>query len=208
MTEKPRPISQVLIDLKAQVPEDKVCGFDILEALHERGFGFLLFIFALPAALPLPAVGYGTVLAVPLLFLSAQQAIGRHTIWVPEFVKHKSVDRAGFEGMVDKALPFVRKLEILIRPRLGFVTQGVFSHLIGVLGFIMALSVSIPLPLTNTVPSFGIALMGIGVVMRDGLAVIAGAIIGTAWVMMIAFVLVFIGVEGIDLVKEFIKGFI
>ncbi|MGH1399360.1 MAG: exopolysaccharide biosynthesis protein [Alphaproteobacteria bacterium] len=207
-TETPRPISQVLIDLKSQVPEDKVCTFDILEALHERGFGFLIFLFALPAALPLPAVGYGTLLSIPLLFLTAQQAIGRHTIWIPQKLKYKSITRANFEAMVNKATPFVQKIEILIRPRLGFITQGVFSHIIGILGIIMTASIAIPLPLTNTVPAFGIALMAIGVIMRDGLAVIAGALIGTAWVAMVAFVLIFIGIEGIDLIKETIKGWL
>ena len=208
MTETPRPISQVLIDLKDQVPQDKVCGFDILEALHERGFGFLLFIFALPAALPLPGLGVNVIIALPLLFLTTQVAMGRHTIWIPDFIKYKSIDRAKFEVMVEKALPFVKKLELFVRPRLGFITQGVFSVLIGIFGLIMALSICVPLPLTNTVPAFGIALMALGVIMRDGLAVIAGAIIGTLWVCMTFFLIIFFGMEGIDMVKETIKGWI
>jgi len=207
-SETPRPISQVLIELKDQVPEEKVCTFDLLEALHERGFGFLLFIFALPAALPLPGLGINIIVALPLLFLTAQQAMGRHTIWIPEKMKYKSIDRATFEAMVDKAVPFVKKIEFFVRPRLGFITQGVFSVFIGILGLIMALSICIPLPLTNTVPAFGIALMAVGVIMRDGLAVIAGALIGTAWVLMIFFVIVFLGAEGVDLVKETIKGWL
>lgn len=206
--EKPRPISQVLIELKDQVPEEKVCTFDLLEALHERGFGFLLFIFALPAALPLPGLGINVVVALPLVFLTAQQAMGRHSIWIPEKMKYKSIDRTTFEGIVDKALPFVKKIEFFVRPRLGFITQGVFSVLIGILGLIMALSICVPLPLTNTVPAFGIALMAVGVIMRDGLAVIAGALIGTAWVLMIFFVIIFLGAEGVDLVKETIKGWL
>ena len=203
-----RPISQVLIDLKDQVPEEKVCTFDLLEALHERGFGFLLFVFALPAAIPLPGLGVNVIIALPLLFLTAQQAMGRHTIWIPEWMKYKSVDRKTFEGIVDKSLPFVKKIEFFVRPRLGFITQGVFSVFIGILGLVMALSICVPLPLTNTVPAFGIALMAVGVIMRDGLAVIAGAIIGTAWVCMIFFVILFFGMEGVDLVKETIKGWL
>lgn len=204
----PRPISEVLVELKEQMPAEKVCTFDLLEALHERGFGFLLFIFALPAALPLPGLGINVIIALPLVFLTAQQAMGRHSIWIPKKMKYKSISRERFEAMVDKSLPFVKKIEFFVRPRLGFITQGVFSILIGILGLIMALSICIPLPLTNTVPAFGIALMAIGVVMRDGLSVIAGAIIGTAWVFMIFFVIIFLGVEGIDLVKETIKGWL
>lgn len=208
MTETPRPISEVLIDLKGELPDEKVCTFDLLEALHERGFGFLLFIFALPAAIPLPGLGINLVIALPLLFLTFQQAIGLQSIWIPNWMKYKSISKTQFEAIVDKALPLIQKVEFFVRPRLGFITQGVFSVLIGILGLVMALSICIPLPLTNTVPAMGIALMALGVIMRDGLAVIAGAVLGTAWVFMIFFVIIFLGVEGIDLVKETIKGWL
>ncbi|MBL4804639.1 MAG: exopolysaccharide biosynthesis protein [Alphaproteobacteria bacterium] len=206
MSKTIRPISQVLFDLRESVPKDKVCTFDLLQALHERGFGFLLFIFALPAAIPLPGLGVNLIIAAPLVFLTAQQALGRHTIWIPEKIKYKSINRATFEGMLDAAMPYLVKIEYLIRPRLGFMTQGVFGNIIGIAGLVMALSVCIPLPLTNTVPSMGIALMAIGVIMRDGLAVLAGMILGLVWVAMITYVLIFIGTEGLDLVKETIKS--
>ena len=208
MNDTPRAISEVLIDLQKKLPKEKVCTFDILEALHERGFGFLLFIFALPAALPLPGLGVNLIIAAPLLFLTIQQAMGRHRIWIPEKLRTKSISAARFKSMLDAALPFITKIEIFLRPRLGFITQGVFSNLIGVMGVIMALSVCVPLPLTNTVPSMGIALMALGVIMRDGLAVIAGAILGLAWVLMISYVLIFIGAEGLDFIKETIKSYL
>lgn len=201
-----RSISDVLRDLQKQLPPEKVCTFDLLEALHERGFGFLIFIFALPAALPLPGLGINLIVALPLLFLTAQQALGRHKIWVPEKMKYKSISRDKFNEIVNAALPYLAKLEILIRPRLGFITQGLCSNLIGVLGFVMALTVCIPLPLTNTVPSLGIALMAVGVIMRDGLAVLAGAIVGSLWIAMLATAVILFGTEGIDIIKDAIKS--
>ncbi len=203
-----RPISEVLTDLTAELPPEKICTFDLLEALHERGFGILIFIFALPAALPLPGLGINTVIALPLLFLTVQQAMGRHRIWVPEWMKYKSISRAQFEGFINMAVPHLRRLEFLIRPRLGFVTQGVFSLLIGLAGVIMTLSICVPLPLTNTVPAFGVALMALGVVMRDGLAVIAGMIIGLTWTVGIFYILIFMGAQGLEMVKDTILSYI
>ena len=110
--------------------------------------------------------------------------------------------------MISKALPYMRKIEHLIQPRLGFVTQGLFSNIIGILGFIMALSVCLPVPLTNTVPSLGIAIMAVGVIMRDGLSVTIGALIGTAWVLMLLLIVMFLGAEGIDVFKDTLKSFI
>lgn len=201
-----RALSHLLSDLKDHTTCEGITVKTLLEAFHERGFGFFLFLFALPAALPVPAFGLNTVIALPLLLLTAQQAMGRHTIWVPKRWHDKTLSEAKVDGFITAATPWIKRLEIFIKPRLGFITQGHVSKLIGILGFIMALAVSIPLPLTNTVPSFGIALMAIGILMRDGLAVIGGAVIGMIWVLLLVSFVVIYGPDGFDVVKEFIKG--
>lgn len=201
-------LSAILTDFKSSLTGERVSVDAILEAFHERGFGFLLFIFALPAALPFPAVGIGTVFAPALLVLTAQQAAGRHTVWLPRRVRTMTVNRAFLIALLDKGMPWIRRVEYLIRPRIEFATQGFFSHLAGVLGFIMAVSVLLPVPLTNTVPSFGIALMAVGVIMRDGLAVLAGAVIGTGWVLMLCLIVTFLGAEGLEIFKATVKSFL
>lgn len=214
-----RSLSQLLLDLKHRFSQedalrsepntvgDTVSIGNLLEAFHERGFGFFLFLFALPMALPLPVPpGINILLASPLLLMTAQQALGRHTIWLPEKMKQKGFGTEKLLRMIDTALPWTQRLEMFVRPRLGFITQGLFSNIIGLLGFVMALSVCVPVPLTNTLPSLGIALMAIGVLVRDGLAVIAGAVIGTAWVIMLVAVTIFFGAEGIEIAKEAIKS--
>ncbi len=203
-----RTLSELLEDLRSHITGESISLKALLAAFHERGFGFFLFLFSLPAALPVPAFGINALIALPLLLLTAQQAVGRHTIWLPEKWQSKTISKTKVEGFITSATPWIKRLEFFIRPRLSFMTQGHISKLIGVLGFIMALAVSIPLPLTNTVPSFGIAMMAIGVLMRDGLAVIGGAIVGTLWViLLVGFVLIY-GPEGFDMVKDFIKGLI
>lgn len=202
-------ISETLQSFQAQISGDLVTIADILEGLHERGFGFVLLIFALPMAMPLPVPpGVNVLLASPLVLLTAQQALGRHTIWVPEWFKAKSVSRETIDGFLNKAIPLLRKVEILVKPRLEFVTRGVFSNLIGVLGLLMALTTAIPVPLTNTVPCIGISIMAIGVLSRDGLAVIGGALIGIVWIAILALAIIFLGAEGIDFVKDVIKSWL
>ena len=202
-----RSLSDILKSIETECKGESISINDLLEAFHERGFGFFLFLFSLPAALPLPAIGVGTILGIPLIFLTAQQAIGRRTIWFPEKFKNKSLKRESVIAMIDKALPWTQRIEKLVKPRLSFVTHDVFSRLIGVFGFIMALSVSIPLPLTNTVPSLGIAIMSVGVITRDGLAILVGAAIGMIWVCAITAIILFLGTEGVDIVKDLIKGY-
>lgn len=202
-----RSISELFEKTFLPLQQDRISMGDILDAVHERGFGFILFVIALPMALPLPVPpGVNILLASPLILLTAQQAIGRRTIWLPQKILNKSVTREKFQNIVQGCLPWLKRMEFFIRPRMGFITQGLFSNLIGLFGLIMALSVCIPLPLTNTVPSLGIALMALGVIMRDGLAVIAGMVIGLSWVAALAYFAIFFGTEGIDMMKEGIKS--
>ena len=140
------------------------------------------------------------------MMLTAQQAIGRKTLWLPEKWKSKEVSSAKIESFLDAAKPWLKRIEFFIRPRLSFITQGVFSYVIGITGFIMSLAVAIPLPLTNTVPAFGIALMAVGILMRDGLAVIGGMLIGLAWVVLLITAFYLFGSEAVDIIKNFIKG--
>lgn len=205
--QKPRGLSQLLIDFDNALVNERTSVDDIVQALHERGFGALLFIFALPAALPLPVPpGINVIIALPLIILTFQQMIGRSRLWLPAKIKQKSVETSKLKKMLEGAEVWVKRAEKVIRPRVGFITQGVFSRLIGLCGLIMALSVTIPIPLSNTVPSFAIALMSIGVLMRDGLAVLAGAIIGLVWVVVLYSLLIYFGLEGVDMLKDYIKS--
>lgn len=204
-----RSLTDLLTDLIPQLKNSDTSVNELLEAFHERGIGVVLFIFALPMALPVPVPpGINVLLATPLLLLTAQQALGRHKIWMPQKIRRKTVSTAKLKKTITAAVPFIKKIEFFIRPRLAFITQDGPSRLTGLLGFIMALSVCVPLPLTNTVPSFGIALMAIGVTMRDGLAVITGAVIGMAWVTMLVGALLYFGPEAFDIIKQTIKSVI
>lgn len=204
-----RPISELLEDEFLTIEGEDITFRSILEGFHERGFGFLLFLFAFPMALPVPKPpGISTIIAIPILLLTAQQMIGRHTIWLPEKILNKSFSRDKFVGLISKSLPWIKRLEILVKPRLGFVTQGFFSCMVGFAGAFMSLFIMIPLPLTNTVPSMGIALMSIGVMMRDGLAVIGGMAIGLVWIFLWFYFAIYFGAEGIEILKQTIKSFL
>lgn len=204
-----RSISNLLNDFKSDLPKGQVSLDHVLLAFHERGFGFALFIFALPMAMPIPVPpGVNVLLASPLIVLTLQLAIGRSTIWMPKSWRSKALQKKSIESMIDAALPFVQKMEYLVKPRFALITQGIASNIIGVLGLIMALTICIPLPLTNTVPSMGIALMALGLIMRDGVFVLLGALIGTAWVALLGFAALTYGPEGLEILKDAIKSFL
>ncbi len=204
---QPRSLSTILREIQPLLPEGTITLGDFLTLFKDRGTAFIMFLIALPAALPVPAIGIFLIVAPPLLFLSFQQIMGRQIIWLPRWLQERHIKSSSFKNVISKAIPYVEKAEIISKPRLIFLTHGISTSIIGLMGFFMALSVLVPLPLTNTVPSLGIALMALGILMRDGIAVIVGAMIGLGWVLMLIILFLYFGSETVDVVKGFFHSF-
>lgn len=194
------PLSKVLGDLQNDLPADLTTG-TLVEALRERGIGALMVLFALLVMIPIP--GLNTLFAVPLVLLTARQAMGRDTVWLPARIMERKLDPAKTAGAIAKVLPCLRLLEKILRPRLPWVTTGT-TRLIGALGVCMSLFASIPIPLTHTVPGFGLLLMAGGITQRDGLAVLAGAIIGMSYIILVIGAVVILGPHAVDIVHHMI----
>ena len=202
-------ISDIFKKIDTQITGETVSIGDLIEAVHERGFGFLILILSAPMALPIPVPPFlNILLASPLILLTAQQAVGKQRIWLPQWMLQKTIKRRRMSAMIKAILPWAIKIETFIKPRLVFVTSGIFTHIIGIFGLIMALAICVPIPMTNTVPSLGIALMAIGIIAHDGLAILAGAIIGVLWVIFLSTVIIFLGTEGIEIVKATLQSYL
>jgi len=201
LIQTPRHINNILDEIKTGLSNETSTLGNLVDVMHERGFGILIFLFALPMAIPLPVPpGVNLLFSVPLLFLTFQQIYGAKKPWLPRSIRQKSINKSKLDKMIDGAKPWTNRLSVFIKPRLAFVTHGYISHVIGIFGFLFALCVSIPVPMTNTVPSFAILLMAIGILMRDGLAIIGGMVIGSIWVVLLAT----LGVSGFKALLSFI----
>lgn len=177
----PRSLSDLMIDLKTRFEGQDVSLSAILEAFHERGFGFFLLIMGLFCIIPVPTFGLKSLVCLPMAILTLQQALGRHTLWMPEIFKNKVVRKDIFAAFIEHGLKWTAKLETIAKPRMPSMTQGISSHLIGITGTFMIACIIVPLPFTNTVPAIGVILMSVGVLVRDGLAVLIGMILGTVY---------------------------
>lgn len=173
-----RRFSEALRDLAAAEGE-RIAVADILTAFGDRAFGALMLVFATPNVLPTPP-GTSTVLAVPLLFITAQLMLGRSVLWLPRLITSRSVARADFARTVDRMVPWLVKVEKLLRPRLPFLIGPVADRLIGAACLLLAIILVLPIPLGNLLPALAIAAFAIGLIERDGIAVSVGWIITAA----------------------------
>lgn len=195
----PEKISKLLISFQNGLKEcETITVGEIVREFKDRSITFFTFLLALPAALPMPGLGINLVIALPLLFLSCQLIIAKDHLWLPHRFEKKALNANRLSGMLTIAIPWVQKMEWFLRPRLRFLTHRYIYPFVGIAALIMSISVCVPLPATNTVPCFGIAMMSLGLLTRDGFALMTGFCIGLGWVLG----LVYFGFEMVDWLKS------
>ncbi|MDY7015995.1 MAG: exopolysaccharide biosynthesis protein [Cyanobacteriota bacterium] len=185
---------------------------DILALAEERIFGFLFVTLALPSAIPVPAAGYSIPFGILLALLAVQLIMGRQRPWLPRRMVNSSIKRETARKFVKAGLPWLRRLEALTRPRLTFICTSLPGRVVlGCTIALMATSMMIPIPGTNTFPAAGIFIIGMGLVEDDGAISLGGVIFcGLVVALMVSVVLAFIygGTSLLDALKTWIKGLI
>lgn len=156
---------------------------EIRDHLDERGFGLMILILSIPCLVP-ALYGVPQVLGVPMLLLAGQMLIGRQEPWLPEAVLNRRAPASWLKQMADFAQRRLRWTERLSRARLRVFADGPAEQ---VAAFFMILAIlTIVLPMTNTVPSVGLALMAMGLIQRDGLFVLVGMAVAAGWALFLA----------------------
>lgn len=182
----------------------------IMNRVSVKSFGILLAILAIPSAVPVPAPGYSVPGGIALLILGTQLVRRREYPWLPDRILRKEVRVGQRPRLIRMMVFFLRIFEIFIRPRLHFVFSNTLCYrLLGAVVLLCGLSMCIPVPLTNTAPAFGVFLIGLGMLEEDGFLSGVGALAGITGLFLTLAVLtaiVFFGLEGVDLLKEFLRS--
>jgi hypothetical protein len=159
-------LSAILTAIARSQHRERISIADLLHALEHRAIGALMFIFAVPNAIPVPP-GVSAILGAPLIFLSFQLMIGRRP-WLPRIITDRSLARADFEKVVDLATPWLAKAERLMRPRLQFLAMPPAEYVVGAVCLLLSIILFLPIPLGNMLPAFTICVLALGVLERDG----------------------------------------
>ncbi|MDG7052730.1 MAG: exopolysaccharide biosynthesis protein [Wolbachia endosymbiont of Alcedoecus sp.] len=187
---------------------DKITLFDIKTALHERGFGILMIIFSLPLSVPIPVPpGYTTILSIPLILFSLQLLLGFDSPWMPHWLERKSFQRSTLALVVEKTSPALRKIEKFMKPRMSFIFCGPGEKILAFIMLLCALSIAIPLPLTNFIPAIGTTLISLGIMSKDGLLSILGVLVSLCG-LLLTLVVVVKGPQLILGAFSFLKSFV
>ncbi|MHB1109506.1 MAG: exopolysaccharide biosynthesis protein [Devosia sp.] len=165
-------LSAILLAIAQAQDKERISIGDLLEALRHRALGALMFVFAVPTALPMPP-GVSAIVGAPLLFLSVQLMFGMRP-WLPKIITDRSLSKVDFDKVVATTAPWLAKAESIMRPRLQFLARGPAVHLVGFVALAMSIVLFLPIPLGNMLPSVAICIMALGILERDGVWVLIG----------------------------------
>ena len=180
-----RRTSGILRQILEDNPQDTISVEQILIGLGTTSFGTSIMVFATPELIPIPVPGISALAALPEMVLGAQMMVGSQEVRLPKALLKRSIPRKAFARAVKTILPFLERMEKNVRPRWQWATSPLAKRFLG--AFIVALAgvVSLPIPMTNMLPTIAMFTTGLGLVERDGKLIAAGVALGLASIALI-----------------------
>jgi hypothetical protein len=175
-------LTHLLKELDDAGRNKKVTVRDLRDCVGRRAFAPMLLLASLLGVTPLGGIpGVPTALAVIVLLVAGQVALGRDGVWAPRRLLDLHVDPGKLRRATRALKPFASNVDKVIRPRLTILTKWPFSLVIVAACALLALSVPplefIPFvdwPLWAAMVAFSLALFA-----HDGvLALVAFALTG------------------------------
>lgn len=169
-------MAQLLQRLPEELPENVTLA-GLLDKLGDKAIAFVLLVFAIPAIIPTPGIPAGMIFGTALAILSLQIIFGAKSMKLPVFLGRLSVSRSIIELTAEKAAPRLAKLESLLRPRGHVLTRMLGSAGLGIVVFIMAVLIALPIPFGNVLPGLAVLAIALGLAQRDDVAVLVGLVL-------------------------------
>lgn len=159
-------------------PDRSVSVRDVLEAVGSRAYGPLILVVGLFAVSPLSYIPGATWASSAVAALIAGQlTIGWKTPWLPKRALSATFSTQGLVKSVRLIRPWAVRIDRVVKPRLAFLAAPPFANVFAGLCVLAALT-CFPLgfiPFAPTAPTYGIALIGLGLTTKDGFVLLASA---------------------------------
>jgi hypothetical protein len=168
---------------------DKTLG-SLIELFEEKSFAILFVLLLGVSALPIPTGGATHVFIIIAALLAAQLVVGRDEIWLPEKFRARPLVGDKSRKFMTTLMKMIRRLEKISKPRLRFLFHHRLSSILFgllVIGGCIAAFFAPPFSGLDTLPSLGVVLLSLAVLLEDVLVAIVAVVIGVAGVLLSIF---------------------
>lgn len=171
----PRKLSEVLRHIIESFHERPVTLREVIVLLEGRAYTLLMLLLALPFFLPVPMPGLSSVLGTVIAVIALRMTLGQ-TPWLPARLLDREMPAKFFPTLLSGASRVLRFLEVMLKPRLLWLTAApLLRQLHALVILIAAFVLLLPLPPgTNLPPALCIVIMAGGLLERDGRFILAG----------------------------------
>lgn len=168
-----RPLSEVVREL-AQTEAASLSLGEVVDAFGASALAGLLLVFGLACALPFLPPGATTVFGAPLVLLAPQLLFDQPAPWLPRTLRERRIAMPQLRRVLERMIPWLRRMEMISRPRLGFVVGTSGRRLVGLICTVFALVLILPIPLGNILPGATVSVFSLALIQRDGVVAMAG----------------------------------
>ena len=169
-TPRPKPprVSELLEATLTAWDQEKIGFGQLVDAIHERGFGALILLAALPCMIPLPVGFMGGIFGTLLSLIGLQMLIGFDHPWMPGFVRRIQIPKTSVAKFVKLLDPWLERIEKLCKPSWTFFLTRHAHRFTGFLLIFLGIELALPVPMTNM--PFAIAMIDYAMALleRDG----------------------------------------
>lgn len=169
----------------------------LIELFEEKSFAILFVLLLGVSALPLPTGGATHVFQVVAALVALELVVGRDRIWLPQRWRRLELAGGRRRRFITVLMTRIRQLERISRPRLRFLFDHRLSNIVFgllVIGGSAAAFFAPPFTGLDTLPSLGVVLLSLGVLLEDFAVVAVALAVGVAGVVLE----VFLGRAAID----------
>jgi hypothetical protein len=165
---------------------EKTLG-SLIETVEEKSFAILFVLLLGVPALPLPTGGATHVFEIIAMLLALELTAGREEIWLPQRWRRLELAGAAQQRFIAALMRMIRRLERLSRPRLRLLFNHRLSNIVFgllVIGGSVGAFVAPPFTGLDTLPSLGVVLLSLGVLLEDFVVVVAALAVGVAGIVL------------------------
>lgn len=171
-------LGEQLATIIRNLPEDKLTLGELLEVFGDEGLLLLTMLLTLVFLIPVSIPGVSTVFGAAILLVGISRLSGR-PLWLPARVRDRALPADKLRPGLSGGLDWVRRLEKISRPhRLrAFVdgrAQDVFNNLAFIFAALLLMAPFGFVPFSNTLPALALLFYAVGLVQRDGGAMLLG----------------------------------
>ena len=146
----------------------------ILHIFGVRGFAFLLLVLSILNVVIFMVPMISFLFGLPMVILTVQMVIGLHAPVFPRVVRAWTISRTALMEGLARAIVWIERMERYIKPRLPALSAPELLRVHALVALVLAVMVTLPIPVVNVPPSIALIFLAIGILERDGLFILLG----------------------------------